>query len=497
MSMVPLSSSTSTSGNDIFNYRNRLERFRGLDDERNRLIEEALENLEQATRQLDYVTSVRMPEQEAHFLAQIHELKVDLQDQTDSRRRYQAKADQIDYKLSVMDKARFVSVLIDADADIYYFTNDLLSQGLKGGQLAADMLIEKVKEHLVSLGPSFRDPTTIPIMVKAYANLSGLTYHLRDIASPKELSQFWIGFSQRSPFIDFVDVGSGKEAADNKIREVLRFNIDSPQCEHIFLACSHDGGYVPVLSPHAGRASGSKMRITLVSSGPGSVHPLIADLGFRETDIFKPLFSQSESQRVVDWAKSTTKPIEAPAPPSRTSTAPVVIPSEAPKALTWSTKAKLSPSTTQAVPAVSSASVTSNQPPTQKKSATPEYPYNPERIDFTGEYFVANAGRLIPEKDDEGYRIKDNKLIVDPRTDSDLIGKMKDKNICSWHYLRSDHNIPQCKRKHDGYPRPLSPKEYDALWFLARLGYCKKMKTDGYCTDDYCIYGHDSKYSYN
>lgn len=47
-----------------------------------------------------------MPEQEAHFLAQIQELKVDLQDQKDSRRRYQAKSqqleDQIDYKLSAM-----------------------------------------------------------------------------------------------------------------------------------------------------------------------------------------------------------------------------------------------------------------------------------------------------------------------------------------------------------------------------------------------------------
>ncbi|KAK0122822.1 hypothetical protein ONS96_009855 [Cadophora gregata f. sp. sojae] len=492
MSLVPRNS-TSPNGNDMFNYRSRFERFRSLDEERNRLFEEAIEKLEQATRQLDYVTTVQMPEQEAHFLAQIHELKVDLQDQKDSRRRYQAKSqqleDQIDYKLSTM--ARFVSVLIDADADIYYFTNNLLSQGLKGGQLAADMLIEKAREHLVSLGPSFKDAMTIPIMVKAYANLGGLTSHLRDIASPKEIVQFWIGFSQRSPFIDFVDVGSGKEAADNKIREVLRFNIDSPQCEHIFLACSHDGGYVPVLSPHAGRASGSKLRITLVSSGPGSVHPLIADLGFRETDIFKPLFSQSESQRVVEWAKSNTKTVEAP--PPRTSTAPVVIPSEAPAPFTWTTKAKLSTTTE----AVSSAQVTRNQSPVQKKGTKQEYPFNPEQIDFTGEYFVANAGRLIPEKDDEGYRIKDNKLIIDPRVDSDLIAKMKDKNICSWHYLRSDHNIPQCKRKHEGYPRPLSAREYDALWFLARLGYCKKMKTDGYCTDDYCIYGHDSKYSHN
>lgn len=81
--------------------------------------------------------------------------------------------------------------------------------------------MEKVREHLSSLGPSIEDPKTIPVMVKAYANLSGLAQAcVRDkkLGSTVDMHQFWIGFSRRYPLVDFVDVGSGKEEADNKLR---------------------------------------------------------------------------------------------------------------------------------------------------------------------------------------------------------------------------------------------------------------------------------------
>ena len=40
----------------------------------------------------------------------------------------------------------------------------------------------------------------------------------KKLGSTVEISQFWIGFSRRYPLVDFVDVGSGKEEADNKLR---------------------------------------------------------------------------------------------------------------------------------------------------------------------------------------------------------------------------------------------------------------------------------------
>ncbi len=127
-------------------------------------------------------------------------------------------------------------VLIDADADNYIvswpmvavkplltiqFHDKYLSRGLAGGQAAADQFMEKVREHLVSLGSAIKDPKTVSVMVKAYANLSGLAQAcVRDkkVSSVGDMIQFWIGFTRRYPLVDFVDVGSGKEEADNKLK---------------------------------------------------------------------------------------------------------------------------------------------------------------------------------------------------------------------------------------------------------------------------------------
>ncbi|KAH7323783.1 hypothetical protein BKA65DRAFT_511461 [Rhexocercosporidium sp. MPI-PUGE-AT-0058] len=484
MALVAVNSGSASDSDAMAEYRNRAETFRSVAAAQIDFIQEMVKHLDSTRNQLEYLSTIQMPEMEARYSAKISELQVDLKDQMDSRRRWQSNSEKLEDEVmklrnkvaaisaansaANLESSRFVSVLIDADADIYYFADEYLTQGLKGGQAAADMLVEKVREHLLSLGPSFKNAKSIPIVVKAYANLTGLAYHFKKenkVYNLQDVSQFWAGFSQRYPFIDFVDVGSGKEAADNKIRENLRLNIDTPQCEQIFLACAHDGGYVPVLSPYASQASGFKERITLLSTGPGTVHPLIAELGFNTTESLTPLFSQSESLRVDSWRKSEEAAQTKIPPPASIITSSAVVRTK---------------------------SVTATSP---EKTTASTMPYNPLEVDFTGEYFVENAGRLIPKaKDAAGNRLKDNNLIVDRIADYDLIGKMKNLSICQWHYLRSDcsnHRKEKCKRNHDTYRRPLSAKEYDALWYLSRMGYCKKLDRDGFCNDDYCIYGHD------
>ncbi len=74
---------------------------------------------------------------------------------------------------------------------------------------------------MVALGSSLEGAKTIPVMVKAYANLNGLAQAcVRDkkIGSVTDMVQFWVGFSRRYPLVDFIDVGAGKEEADNKLR---------------------------------------------------------------------------------------------------------------------------------------------------------------------------------------------------------------------------------------------------------------------------------------
>lgn len=98
------------------------------------------------------------------------------------------------------------------------FHEKYLKRGLLGGQEAADEFMSKIKEYVGSL-ESIERPHEI--VVKAYANLSGLAQAcVRDgrLGNLTDLTQFWVGFSRRYPQVDVVDVGSGKEEADNKIR---------------------------------------------------------------------------------------------------------------------------------------------------------------------------------------------------------------------------------------------------------------------------------------
>lgn len=76
----------------------------------------------------------------------------------------------------------------------------------------------KVRQYL---HPFVKDAETVTIMVKAYANLNGLAQACVKNGKLKVgtlLTQFVIGFNRRYPLFDFVDVGPGKEEADNKLR---------------------------------------------------------------------------------------------------------------------------------------------------------------------------------------------------------------------------------------------------------------------------------------
>lgn len=103
----------------------------------------------------------------------------------------------------------------------------------------------------------------------------------------------------------------------------------------------------------------------------------------------------------------------------------------------------------------------------------------------TKEKSVSNSGRLRPVLRNSAGKRVDKILSADPN----LIQEMKKHKLCSWHHLRSDCQLASCKRNHD-YPRPLSPAEYDALWIGTRQGICRRLRKDGDCNDDQCIYGH-------
>jgi hypothetical protein len=259
------------------------------------------------------------------------------------------------------------------------------------------------------------------------------------VKSAGDVIQFWIGFIRRYALVDLSMLGRVKKRQITRFEvsclflysqkpslliilpEVLGFHISNPQCEHILLACCHDAGYLPVLRQYAAQSSSSE-RITLLSVG--LLRSDIEALGFRKTAAFEPLFCSTSS----------------------------------PQALQPTTNGKGRQQVSDSVTSVTSVSL-----PRAK-----EIP-------------VSNAGRLRPILRNSSGRRIDKVLSVDVS----LVNEMKKRNLCLWHYLRSNCQI-ECKRDHE-YPRPLVPAEYDALWIVARQGVCHRGKT---CDDDRCIYGH-------
>lgn len=208
--------------------------------------------------------------------------------------------------------------------------------------------------------------------------------------------------------------------------EVLAHHITNPLCEHVLLACCHDAGYVPVLRQYAEQQSSSR-KITLIASG--DVRPNIGGLSFQMTNCFEALFAGGD---LVQSAKSYAD-VSAISPPN--------------------TFAKKTITLTNG----------------------PNAPGAP----------VQNCHRLRPILYNAAGKRVDKFLSVN----EDLINELKKQNLCSWHYLRADCIQSGCKRNHER-KRPLSPKHYDAIWYIARMGTCYTVKKGRNCEDDQCFYGH-------
>ena len=146
----------------------------------------------------------------------------------------------------------FALVLIDADADDYIvrlvnvfsdfystlqltiltkqFQEKFLNSGAVGGRDAADELNGRIRDYLHSLD---LDLAHTRIIVRAYADVKGL--QARCIKNEKmkpgsSMLQFTHGFNQRQGLFDFVDVGPGKESADNKIRGMCNIFVANLLC---------------------------------------------------------------------------------------------------------------------------------------------------------------------------------------------------------------------------------------------------------------------------
>ena len=113
------------------------------------------------------------------------------------------------------DRDPFIVVLIDGDGVI--FNDELVAKGEQGGKEAASYLWAAVTDYVSSVLPHLSSPK---IMTRIYANVKGLGdvfYKAGIIERPSIFEDFTRGFNGSKLLFDFVDVGMGKDRADDKI----------------------------------------------------------------------------------------------------------------------------------------------------------------------------------------------------------------------------------------------------------------------------------------
>ncbi|CAL1695900.1 unnamed protein product [Somion occarium] len=149
---------------------------------------------------------------------------------------------------SLKDDNPLVVCLIDGDGNI--FSSELVKLGQNGGHQAALLLNKGLTDHMNSLDSDEGFSSRGQIWLTVYCNKSGLleTLTSNNICTAEEFESFVTGFNQASPLFSLVDVGTGKERADEKIKECLRVFTRFPQTTKVFFGGAHDNGYISILN---------------------------------------------------------------------------------------------------------------------------------------------------------------------------------------------------------------------------------------------------------
>ncbi|KAL1956427.1 hypothetical protein VTO42DRAFT_7313 [Malbranchea cinnamomea] len=402
----------------------RYEQLKATEQKKNELIEDLLKRvseLEEAYQQtrLDHERETRFNRE-----VQMHEMEL---------------MEQITRLKNVMDLEPFILVLIDGDGMI--FEGSFLSQGEQGGKDAANRLWASVRDYTARNFPKVQNPK---IVTRIYANVKGLAdiCHKAGIVEKQSLIEdFTRGFNGSRLLFDFVDVGSGKDRADDKIAEFFKLNLYNCHCHQILLGCSHDNGYARLLEETM--ADRDLMgRISLIEGVPFEKELSLIKTAYRVTK-FEGLFRDTKIVPSRDnWAGAARNGPNQPIPVRAASN------SSGSTFSTWAATTAASANATFSDLAASKPGTPS--PPVVERN---KYGQRVDRVDF----------KAIPK--DELTRVKKLKL-------------------CNLYFLLGECPNINCYHNHDC---KLTKNDRVILQAVARMTPCH-FGTD--CDDPTCIYGH-------
>ncbi|KAK0626776.1 hypothetical protein B0T14DRAFT_534862 [Immersiella caudata] len=421
-----------------------------------------------------------------NLISQLRDAELDLTDATKSRRELQQQLQLSENQSNILLQENthlknhnpYVLVLIDGDGLL--FSENYIRQGVEGGKRAAyalrSAILQQCGEHA----------SGIEVIAKVYANLAGLAKAMRrdgSLDNEMDLKDFSLGFSQGKATFDFVDVGHGKERADNKIKETARWHLRNYNCKQVLLGISHDAGYAPFLD-ELFQDSLTKNIVTVIEGCP-TVRELVA------TDVRIMVLDDTlfRSDKLVDRT-----PQMVIAPPTTANAGIIGMTSVVTSAIT-STAAAVAAmtATTNGGNLPTSPTTSSNSTPAPAPAATYARAISsaspPPQITLPLQPRpTATPARPAPAKPapwSPGPRGLDPPLQVS-QSALDSIKKRKDSNkLCNNHYLRGPCSKgDSCCFEHKYKP---TKDEINAIAFLTRLNPCENGQD---CGVENCIYGH-------
>ncbi|KAL4871052.1 hypothetical protein BDV12DRAFT_36930 [Aspergillus spectabilis] len=424
-------------------YFERYQQLTSIEQKKDTLIEELIQRvteLESAyqQQQLDHDREKRFNRD-----IQIHEMEL---------------MEQISRTKAIMNREPFVIVLLDGESMI--FKDELLQLGEEGGRRAANELSSAIEDYVTNNFPSIISPK---IMTNIYVNMKGLCdacVRGGITTDPSVLDEFARGFTSSFPLFDFVDVGAGKDAAHDKIKEIFKLHLYNCHCHQIFLGCSDESPYFQTLNETLADID-LLGRVSLVEGLPFG-----KDLGSLKTHYrftkFPGLFRDTRINPVwTPWkAAVATKPrsLLTPSPNPHISPTPHI-------------PAPLSRTPSNITTASNSAPV----------SSTPASSHSSDEFQLVRSKPASSSRPKVVERNKYGQRVDRLDVQSIPREEVNRIKKLK---LCNYYFLQGECPNENCHHDHD---RKLTKTELVTLTAVARMTPCRYGLE---CDDPECMYGH-------
>lgn len=350
-------------------------------------------------------------------------------------------------------------------------------------------------------------PLTSRVLCRIYANVRGLgdvLVRTGAVATIEDFEDFVRGFTRAKSLFDFIDVGAGKDRADEKIigpclhpalrdktltEETENFKIFSQDyhCRKLLFGCSHDNGYARVLEEYSDKSE-IVSKVILLEGVPFEKELLPLPYGTKK---FPGIFRDS---KLVALGAGVPAPGRSRQPPGMNLAASSKVdhvstalsgrfPVSFPQLMDSPVFARPTldlPRTPSSSTIASDGFITTFGPAQASSSWAAKASAPPPPVSASPAYAPADRNEVIA-RNRAGQRIDPPCKDYD-KTEVDRIKKLK---LCNVHFLRQECPYEmQCTHKHTYQP---NRSEIATLRLVARMSPCSMGSA---CQDYKCIFGH-------